>query len=59
MATLDHFPNGIPTPEPPEYRCHVCDSPINPESRMLDSYGWAHYTCSDEFMDPSLRNERP
>lgn len=59
MATLDQFPNGIERDEPREYRCRVCDSVIAPESRLYDGFGWAHYTCTETFMDPSLRNERP
>lgn len=59
MATLGDFPNGIPREEYEQYRCRVCDSPIAPESRIYDGFGWAHFMCAEDFTDPALRNERP
>lgn len=57
MATLDQFPNGIPVPEPREYRCCVCDCVIwSEESRIYASHGWAHPTCVD---DPWQAGGRP
>ena len=52
--------NEIPRDEFREYRCRTCDSVItNPDDRVYDGLGWAHFRCVDDFRDPTLAGERP
>lgn len=46
--------------EPRTYECRVCGLGIlNPDQKVYDGYGWAHFFCTDDYTDPQLRTERP